>query len=95
MSDTDTIEFASDRFSVFVNLSNMPIIFLPCYGDSKYVGVFLSVILCSTQLRAFDMNVTHDDMLRVGYGHLIGDLLSGDRAYVHPVNFCSKNDQLF
>ena len=56
---------------------------------------FLSVILCSTQLKAFDMNVTQDDMLRVEYGHLIGDLLIGDRAYVHPDNFCSKNDQLF
>ena len=73
----------------------MPIIFLPCYGDSKCVGVFLSVILCSTQLKAFDMSVTQDDMLRVEYGHLIGDLKIGDRAYVHPVNFCSKNDQLF
>ena len=57
--------------------------------------LFLSVILCSTQLRAFDMNVTHDDMLRVEYGHLIGDLLIGDRAYLDTLSFCSKNDQLF
>jgi hypothetical protein len=56
---------------------------------------FLSVILCSTQLQAFDMNVTHDDMLRVEYGHLIGELLIGDRAYVSTTYFCSKNDQLF
>ena len=41
------------------------------------------------------MNVTQDDMLGVEYGHLIGDLLSGDRAYVSTTYFCSKNDQLF
>ena len=41
------------------------------------------------------MNVTHDDMLRVEYGHLIGELLIGDRAYVSTTYFCSKNDQLF
>ena len=56
---------------------------------------FLSVILCSTQLKAFDMNVTQDDMLSVEYGHLIGDLKIGDRAYVDTLSFCSKNDQLF
>ena len=56
---------------------------------------FLSVILCSTQLKAFDMNVTQDDILRVEYGHLIGDLKIGDRAYVDTLSFCSKNDQLF
>ena len=41
------------------------------------------------------MNVTQDDMLRVEYGHLIGDLKIGDRAYVDTLSFCSKNDQLF
>jgi hypothetical protein len=56
---------------------------------------FLNVILCSTQLKAFDMNVTHDNMLRVEYGHLIGGLLIGDRAYFSTTYFYSKNDQLF
>ena len=61
----------------------------------RWILFFFSAIFWSTQLQAFDMNVTRDDVQRVKFGHLIGDLLVGDRAYVSNQDFCSKNDQLF
>ena len=44
---------------------------------------FLSVILCSTQLKAFDMNVTQDDMLRVEYSD--DDLRLVDYCYYNCI----------
>ena len=54
----------------------------------RWILFFFSAIFWSTQLQAFDMNVTRDDVQRVKFGHLIGDLLVGDRAYVSNQDFC-------
>ena len=56
---------------------------------------FVSAIFWSTQLQAFDLNVTRDEVRRVIYGYLIGDLLVGDKAYVSNLDFCEKDNQLF
>jgi len=56
---------------------------------------FVSAIFWSTQLQAFDVNVTRDEVRRVTYGYLIGDLLVGDKAYVSNLDFCEKDNQLF
>ena len=57
--------------------------------------LFLAPMLWSAQAYAFDMNVTRDDVERVKYGYLIGDLMVGDKGYVSHQSFCVENKKLF
>lgn len=57
--------------------------------------LFLAAMLWSAQAYAFDMNVTRDDVQRVKYGYLIGDLMVGDKGYVSNQSFCVENKKLF
>lgn len=54
----------------------------------------ISAMLWSTQAHAFDSNVSSEDLQRIKWGYLIGDLLVGDKAYVSDIAICAEGGKL-